>query len=75
MAKSELEPCPWCGLIPIMDSDRSVWCRTIGCGVCGPSDDPTGSKWNEVARIVREYRSGGYLTDEEIERREAGNDA
>lgn len=69
-----IEACPWCGGATRMAAGYIHYIR-CECGACGPNGDPTGAKWNEVAKIVREYRSGGYLTDEEIEKREAERDA
>ena len=44
-------PCPFCGSSADHRGEAAyVRCTNLSCETMGPSDDPTGSKWNAVPR-------------------------
>lgn len=47
----ELKPCPRCGSVDLSPPvDGAEWVDCLDCCLCGPSDDPEGSDWNELPR-------------------------
>ena len=48
---STILPCPFCGSSADHRGEAAyVRCTNLSCEAMGPSDDPTGSKWNAVPR-------------------------
>ena len=51
-----LQPCPFCGSSKLRRSFAMAQVDCYECGVRGPANDHTGSKWNSLASKVADTR-------------------
>jgi len=66
--KPQLLPCPSCGGEARVENPY-VECNNAECVTCGPSNDPTGEKWNALPRKCKCTGWEDFDTGEKAERK------